>query len=321
MTAFVAYRLPNQPKITIQKGHHQQYHSLSDITTENGFVFNAFDGHSNFIITDLEDCKPKDFIIHKDPKDKQILSKKKYLSLCNTLIENLKAKHFDKVILSRIESTQTNLNAFEIFDKLNQTYSNTFNYLISIKNVGCWIGATPELLVDIENTAIKTVSIAGTKQKKDNWGIKEIEEQKMVTSFISNTLKASVINLKQSETYTIQAGSVEHLKTDFKGELNTNNWKSIVKNLHPTPATCGLPKQDAKLYILNTEPHQRQFYTGFLGPIQKNKKQLFVNLRCLNLVDKTAFLYLGGGITAQSNSNLEWEETQKKAKTLLNILK
>lgn len=228
---------------------------------------------------------------------------------------------FKKIILSRIKKTTTELHPFEIFEQLNQTYQNTFNYIISIEGEGCWIGATPETLIEIDKGNCKTVSIAGTKSKSDNWGEKEINEQLLVTEFIADELDEFLIETNIKGPYTITAGAVEHLKTDFSGELsNISSWSKLLERLHPTPATCGIPKLKALTHIQTIELHQRKFYTGYLGPINSKKKELFVNLRCMEIQGKNAFLYLGGGITAQSIALDEWTETENKSKTLLNVI-
>jgi isochorismate synthase len=213
-------------------------------------------------------------------------------------------------------------NPLDIFSQLNLKYKNTFNYLVSIKNVGCWIGATPELLAEFENNHFKTVALAGTKHNFDiEWSNKEKEEQQFVTDFIFNQLKNKVKNIKKSPIETLKAGEVFHLKTSFKGLINKNtDWTDIVNSLHPTPATCGLPKNKSQALINTIEPHQRNFYTGFSGIISPKHKLLMVNLRCMQIINNNAFLYLGGGITSKSNPEKEWEETINKSKTLLNVV-
>jgi isochorismate synthase len=213
-------------------------------------------------------------------------------------------------------------NPIDIFSQLNLNYKNTFNYLVSIKNVGCWIGATPELLAEFENNHFKTVALAGTKHDFNiKWTNKEKEEQQFVSNYIFNQLKDKVKKIEKTTIETIKAGEVFHLKTSFNGLINKNkDWTEIVKTLHPTPATCGLPKNKSQQLINSIELHQRNFYTGFLGILSPKHKLLMVNLRCMQISDNNAFLYLGGGITAKSNPEKEWEETINKSKTLLNVI-
>jgi isochorismate synthase len=96
--------------------------------------------------------------------------------------------------------------------------------------------------------------------------------------------------------------------------------------LHPTPAVCGLPKNEALSFILEHEIHNREFYSGFLGPVNmtsgrgRNSSSLYVNLRCMKLRENTAILYAGCGITVESEPEKEWQETELKANTLLSVI-
>ena len=128
-------------------------------------------------------------------------------------------------------------------------------------------------------------------------------------------------NIETGDTRTIEAGSVQHLKTTISAQLNsTDQLFTLVSELHPTPAVGGLPKNAAIELILDKESYDRKYYTGFLGPVTKNLSQLFVNLRCLEVLGDSVCLYVGAGITAASDPEAEWEETKLKAQTLLSVL-
>ena len=204
-------------------------------------------------------------------------------------------------------------------------------YLLNLPVVGCWMGATPEPLLVVENERVKTVSLAGTQVstgaelEEYRWSEKEIEEQGIVTDFVEQTLKNLGVTdyLKQGpENY--QAANLIHLKTAFEfsqKELGSQ-FSNFVSALHPTPSVGGLPKVDAREFILKHEQHDRSYYTGFLGPVNINKKtDLFVNLRCLQLFDKQFVLYSGAGITASSDPEKEWVETDNKMLTMMNVMK
>ena len=72
--------------------------------------------------------------------------------------------------------------------------------------------------------------------------------------------------------------------------------------------------------IRETELHQREYYAGYLGPVDANSQQLFVNLRCMKLTSNGVSFFVGGGITAQSKADEEWQETCLKLETLKRIL-
>jgi isochorismate synthase len=118
--------------------------------------------------------------------------------------------------------------------------------------------------------------------------------------------------------------------------------KDLVTALHPTPAVCGLPLTDAKRFIQDNEKYQRAYYTGFLGELNykeertrnRNRRnqensayrsvvrtsELYVNLRCMQKVGDSFIIYVGGGITADSDPKKEWQETESKAQTMLRLL-
>lgn len=265
----------------------------------------------------------EDFKFYYSLEEPYIIEKENYLKNCSNLISFINKEPIQKVVLSRIKKVDHQLNPIEIFEKLNLTSKNTFNYIFSIENVGTWIGATPETLINIENNKANTTSLAGTKPLNDiRWTKKEIEEQKIVTDYIFEVLKKHTKSeIEINGTYTHKTTTVAHLKTDFITTINPLSWKDLIFDIHPTPATCGFPKKSSIKIITEIEKHKRSFYTGFLGPISNSSKNLYVNLRCMEIQKKSAFLYLGGGITKDSNEEHEWEETELKGKTLLSTFK
>jgi isochorismate synthase len=208
-----------------------------------------------------------------------------------------------------------------------------------------WLGASPETLITIENKRFKTMSLAGT-QKVDytlnNWTIKEKNEQQIVTDFLVEKLKPITKSLQVSEAETVQAGNLIHLKSTISGVLLEDSLKLVIDTLHPTPAVCGYPREAAKEFILKEEHYNREFYTGFMGElnfkkvVKRNKKRqnvennaynsidtisnLFVNLRCMQIKDFKALIYVGGGITQDSIPQNEWEETVSKSLTMKKVL-
>ena len=120
-----------------------------------------------------------------------------------------------------------------------------------------------------------------------------------------------------------------HLRTKVSGSLkHSASLKELIGVLHPTPAVCGLPREASRSFILKNEVYERRFYTGFLGELNVQyeksstpKTVLFVNLRCMKINDNySASLFIGGGITEDSNAEKEWEETISKSKTMKCVL-
>ena len=231
----------------------------------------------------------------------------------------------------RVEKLSDNFQPEAFFLQLCQKYPHAFVYIMQLPEVGSWVGATPEPLLTIENEYISTVSLAGTQLateadiKSYRWNNKEIEEQGIVTNYVEQTLRSlQITNVTKNGPENYRAANLIHLKTAFEfsaSELK-NRLSMLLKALHPTPSVGGLPKTEAREFILTNEKHDRSYYTGFLGPVNINKKSnIFVNLRCLQLFDKQFVLYSGAGITPSSIAENEWTETDNKMMTMLNVMK
>ena len=261
--------------------------------------------------------------------------KEPYCRLVADGILSIKNRRFEKVVLShtRVVSLPDDFNIIQMFKKACTEYPKTFCYLLSIPKVGTWMGATPEILLSLNNDKILyTMALGGTRvidPEKDfdrSWGKKEIEEHTFISQFVAACFKKVGVDTVDSKgPFTINAGTISHLKTDFFCNLEKFQSTQIAGNLlallHPTPAVCGLPKETAASYIAEKEGYDREFYTGFLGPVNiNNESHLYVNLRCMQLYKHQAILYVGAGVTGDSDPEKEWEETQNKSNTLLKVI-
>jgi len=198
---------------------------------------------------------------------------------------------------------------------------------VNIPGVFSWCGASPELLLNSENNILNTVALAGTQKYNEvnvsgfKWSNKDIEEQSFVCDYIEKEIRKAGFSFFKSEPVTVRAGEVVHIKTRYSIEGKKENFWDLVGMLHPTPAVCGTPMDKALNLIEEVETHDRSYYTGFLGPIDiQCERKLFVNLRCAKFSEGSLSLYVGGGITAQSLPEKEWEETELKADTLIKLL-
>ena len=334
---FVVYRKPNSNDISGVFLEDETLYYTDDFK-ESGFVFSPFSGQEKSIFMPLsksefikENLHLEDSFLYSNDFEIDESSKKSHIHLVEKAIDVINDKELEKVVVSRIETVEiTDFDLLKIYKKLLQTYQNAFVYVWYHPKVGLWLGATPETLLNLENTSFKTMSLAGTQvfsgEENVVWKNKELEEQQLVTNFIVYQLKGIAFNLKIDKTETIKAGSLLHLRTKVEGEINGKyTLKKLIRALHPTPAVCGLPREKAKEFILKNENYNRSFYTGFLGELNFNNKEtqnstLFVNLRCMNIENNTASIFIGGGITKDSNAKKEWEETVAKSKVMKRVL-
>ena len=96
----------------------------------------------------------------------------------------------------------------------------------------------------------------------------------------------------------------------------------MLELLHPTSAVCGMPKEPSKDFILENEDFDREYFSGFLGPVNVlDETSIFVNLRCMKLMTNAVKLFAGAGIISNSNPEKEWIETENKMDTLLKVFR
>ncbi|MDP1622470.1 MAG: chorismate-binding protein [Bacteroidales bacterium] len=353
--AFVTYCLPDSRDILtlIQyKSQPRKLDSLSQLNSRQGFVLAPFLETEKFPVFLLE----PDHIIHGREVDKDILEELKTITVAddgfNTshdyLYESQKAEFLQQVVaikkeiqsgslgkavFSRIHIVESNdrQGVSEIFTALFTCYPTAFRYVLNIRGAGCWIGASPEPLMEVRDNIVETVSLAGTQKLngtpagKVEWQSKEMEEQRFVTAYIESHLNDfGITGYLKRGPFSQQAANLVHLKSTFSFDRDSlgENLGEFISALHPTPSVCGWPKAEAFGLIRHLEKHERGYYSGFLGPINIDGRiNLYVNLRCMLVLQRQFALFAGAGITSGSNPEKEWEETELKMQTLLSVLR
>ena len=335
----------NPEIIAVDKNDIVTYTHPDEIAGQTGFVFAPFQStdfekpvflKSSSVLQSPENIsinKPADLSLPAaDRNTFSEIDRKQYLKKCHALIREIKSGKADKVVFSRVIWHRTNhqQHPARVFLDIKAKYPDAFCYLFFTPQTGLWMGATPETLLYEKSGKLKTMALAGTRpvsspeSKPLPWPEKEKVEQKFVSDYIFKTLSdLGIPAIKMSEPYTIAAGKIEHIQTDFVIEKSGTDVTTgkIINALHPTPAVCGIPKKAAFEIIGNTEAHRRSYYTGYLGPVNKDsEKRLFVNLRCMKVDDDGFTIFAGGGITAASDAGLEWKETEMKASILKSVI-
>lgn len=350
----VVYRKPNSSTIQAILPPTNALQYVVDYN-EEGFVFAAFDKNQAPLLITGEhiSCNQEETttITHvtENNTHEDNTARNLHIDRVKKAIAYIKDSHLKKVVLSRKQIIPIKTDRLALFKQLEKTYKSAMTYLFYHPKVGTWLGATPETLVQFDANKFSTMALAGTQpftgKMNLEWGEKEKQEQQFVVDEILERLSLiPQLRPKASPRITHQAGNVMHLLTKITGTFPANevNLKDLIHKLHPTAAVCGLPRELAKSYIDELEDYDREFYTGFLGelnlknintrnPNKKNiensayftlKRQstLFVNLRCMQIKDNEAIIYVGGGITEYSNPVDEWLETVNKAQTMVRIL-
>ena len=324
--SFVVFKKPSHNKIVCQQGDIFKG-KISELSDKRGFLFMPFDtSEDGFLIspkTTIETEFHLDIskIQNVDISIKELNSKKKsYVKYINNTISEIRNSRLEKVVCSSSFNFKINSKLMiEYFKSLLQLNHDAFCYLFYHSEIGIWLGATPEKLISLNNHLVTTFALAATKKKVDqSWTDKEFTEHKIVEDQIASDLNNECTNIEIGALQTIKAGNIFHLKSVIKAK--TNNFSSqLIKVLHPTPAIAGMPKNKAIEHINKTENYERSFYTGYLGQYEKKSCDIYVNIRCAKIVGDNLTVFVGGGITKDSNAIDEWHEILNKSQTMLRV--
>ena len=240
-------------------------------------------------------------------------SEQDHVTAVQAALDAIDADAFDKVVLSRSEFWATDRSPESVFRTKCEAYPNAFVYLFDHPEAGVWIGATPEVLLLQSAGQFETVALAGTKSESVRaWTEKERHEQGLVVDFIEQKLRGhDAQSLTIHATESIAYGPLEHLKSriGFASDRPSSFWLDI---LHPAPAVGGTPRTSALEFIAAHEHGARGYYTGFLGLVESERAEFYVNLRCMQCFAGGYQLYAGGGIVKGSDPQKEWQEIQDK---------
>lgn len=265
-----------------------------------------------------------------DLRESEASSFEHYRYVYDDFKEELDSGTCSKLVLSRtfdmIKNSRFSAGA-SFFNACNK-YPNSYIYLYHTSISGTWFGCSPERLISGHDGKWVTDALAGTKKIIDAqiettiWDNKNKEEQQIVADYMIQQFKSIGIVPQQNKTETFKAGGLLHLRSVFSFQLDKNeNLGNILNLIHPSPAINGFPKDKAFRFILDNEGYNRTYYSGFIGYLDTDSQtDLYVNLRCMQIMNKQLKLFAGGGILPSSDMISEWKETENKLQTIISVV-
>ena len=277
------------------------------------------------------------------PHSTNLSSRQRYHIDFSNFHSNLLNGEFQKIVLSRCvqEPRKEEQLPMTLFQKACELYPRMFISLVYTPQSGMWLMATPEILLEGGGNDWHTIALAGTMKLEGEllsfdsppvkgearlsdiaWTTKNIQEQRYVATYLMECLEHFSSQITEEGPYTARAANLVHLRSDFNFVLeDTRRIGELIRALHPTPAVCGLPKQQTFDFIRRNESQSRRYYSGFSGPFNPEvDTHLFVSLRCMQILDDCYCLYAGGGLLRDSVEDQEWEETEAKLETMRSLL-
>lgn len=258
-----------------------------------------------------------------------------YLSAVEEARAAVLSGQIQKAVIARdIElKTDTPLNIHSVMQFLHEQYSTCYQF--SIDNM---VGASPELLVQLEKGKVHSNPLAGTTPRTGDPAIdarnaadllaskKNQIEHRVVVEMVHDTLLQWCSYLDwEPEPSVVSVANVQHLGTHVSGPLSAPNTHvlDIARKLCPTPALGGFPRSVAIELINKVENMTRGRYGGAVGWCDAQGNGTWaVTIRCAQFSKDlmSARLFAGGGIVADSEPELELAETEAKFKAMTNAI-
>ena len=217
--------------------------------------------------------------------------------------------------------------------RLRASFGSSYRYC-----VGNMIGASPELLVAVEGRDVHSHPLAGTAPRTGDpvtderlaadlvASTKNQVEHRVVIDMVRDTLLPHCSYLDwEAEPSVVAVANVQHLGTEIRGALAepSPSVLDLVAELCPTPALGGHPGAAAIDLITRLEASPRGHYGGAVGWVDGRGNGTFaVTIRCAELSPdrRSARLFAGGGIVAESDPHAELAETQAKFQAMLSAI-
>ena len=346
MSAYAIYRLPHADHATLiqqTEGEPAEYLSCTELNGKRGFVVAPFEIGAqqpillirpdvvNFLEVRGEGQEVRDMSAAESCLTSHLspLTSSYAIDFANYHAQ-LETGLFRKIVLARCanEKTEELIDPMELFRRACVLYPRMFISLVSTPKSGVWLIATPEILLEGKGRDWHTVALAGTMKlsgdqlggegETSTWPTKDIQEQRIVTTYIAECLEQFTGDFREEGPRTVRAANLVHLRSDFTFTLpDSQHLGDLLHTLHPTPAVCGLPKRETFNFIIQNEHTPRRYYSGFMGMLdQESETHLYVSLRCMNIEGNHYHLYAGGGLLKDSTEEQEWQETEAKLETM-----
>ena len=198
--------------------------------------------------------------------------------------------------------------------------------------------ASPERFLKMKKGHVNTRPIKGTRKRGETLeedlrmrtelenSEKDKSELLMIVDLERNDLNRVCRpgSVKVTELFTVEEyATVFHLVSDIEGDLEAGkNVMDLLEATFPGGSITGAPKYRAMEIIDELENNRRNLYTGSIGYLTLDGDCDFnIVIRTALHKDGTYYLGVGGGITAESDLEFEYEETLQKAKAVLEAMK
>lgn len=251
-------------------------------------------------------------------------------------VDSIRAGLFEKVVMARsvLVTSDVPYRPFDLVSRLRMAYPECYVFGWQ-QGDRVFVGASPELLVERRGNRVRSHPLAGSAPRGSNeeedraFGEllmssgKDRREHRFVVDDITERLEDLTTSLHVDQVPSLRKTThVQHLSTEVSGDLvESLHVFDLAGTLHPTPAVGGSPRDEADRFLAKEELIDRGWYAGGIGWANRSGDgEVAIALRCALIQGRTALLYAGAGIVADSIPAAELEETRLKFRTMMSLL-
>ncbi len=263
-------------------------------------------------------------------------SKDSYIQSVKTIKNYIKEGDVMQVVLAQDFSSPFDSDPFYLYSALRKLNPSPYMYYLNLNECKV-IGASPEILVRLEENDVTLRPIAGTRKR----GADQIEDEENVKELLSDPKElaehlmlidlgrndvgkvSEIGSVKVTEKMVIEKYShVMHIVSNVVGKLLKGlSAIDALKETLPAGTLSGAPKIRAMEIINELEPSSRGIYGGAIGHISWNGNiDTAIAIRTAVIKDGLIHVGAGAGIVADSDPESEWRECVQKSKVFADAM-
>ncbi len=257
-------------------------------------------------------------------------------SAVDDVLAAIRAGGVSKVVLARTLDVEcdTPPDPVDVVLALERENRGTHVFLYEPVPGRALVGAAPETVVTLRDGSFHATAVAGSIGR----GGSESETARLADRLLESgkdrrehaiALEDMVERLRPlaegiraaAEPHVLRLAGIQHLETRIEARVPAASALDVLDALHPTPAVCGLPRDEALRILRSEEPFERGWYAGPVGFFDGEGNGVFAPALRSAVSDGSSWrLFAGAGIVAGSDPAAEWEETRIKFEPVLRAL-
>ena len=294
----------------------------------------------NFLFFNYEEGKQNiaDFNEQKEAKiSGEVCSESSFEEAVTGALSEINNQNYQKIVLAQklVLKNDSSVKGIQYLDRLRERFSACYIFSFSDGSERSFIGASPEMLLQVKNSILMTEAIAGSSSR----GRKAIEDARLGSGLLAsdknlrehNLVKESILRrlnvlgingIADENPRLLALANVQHLQTKISAFMDENvHFLDVASELHPTPAVGGQPREKAVPRINQLEGFERGLYSGLIGWFNgQNEGKMIVGIRSAQFDNKIIKIYAGAGIVSGSQVDIEKEEILLKQSAMLSLL-